>query len=77
EGATVIVPAGETIIVKVVVENGNIQIEGEVEGDVTVINGHKDMSKAGNVTGSSNVIDQAFEGMWYKVKDTATSLVAA
>jgi hypothetical protein len=33
------------------------------------------MSKAGNVTGSIHVIDQAFEWMWYKVKDTATSLV--
>ncbi|PAL10759.1 anti-sigma factor family protein [Peribacillus simplex] len=75
EGETVIVPEGETIKGNVVVQNGNIQIDGEVEGDVTVINGHKYMSKAGNVTGSIHVIDQAFEWMWYKVKDTATSLV--
>lgn len=75
EGETVIVPAGETVEGNVVVQNGNIRIEGEVKGDVTVINGHNYMSKAGNVTGSIHVIDQAFEWMWYKIKDTATSVL--
>ncbi|MFD4931034.1 anti-sigma factor family protein [Peribacillus butanolivorans] len=75
EGEMVIVPAGETVEGNVVVQNGNIRIEGEVKGDVTVINGQNYMSKAGNVTGSIHVIDQAFEWMWYKIKDTATSVL--
>ena len=58
--------SGETIEGNVVVQNGDIRIEGEVKGNVTVINGQKYMVKAGNVTGDIEVIDQAFEWMWYK-----------
>jgi anti-sigma factor RsiW len=75
EGETVIVPAGEIIKGNVMVQNGDIRIEGEVKGDVTVINGHEYMAKAGNVTGSIYVIDQAFEWMWYKIKNIGTSLL--
>ncbi|MGE7604503.1 anti-sigma factor family protein [Peribacillus sp. NPDC097675] len=75
EGETVIVPKGETVEGNVVVQNGDIRIEGEVKGDVTVINGQEYMAKAGNVTGDIEVIDQAFEWIWYKIKDTGTSLL--
>ena len=75
DGETVIVPAGKTVDGDVVVQNGDIRIEGEVKGNVTVINGQEHMAKAGNVTGSIHVIDQAFEWLWYKIKDTATSLI--
>lgn len=75
EGETVIIPEGETIEGNVVVQNGDIRIEGEVHGDVTVINGQKYMAKAGNVTGSIEVIDQAFEWIWYKMKGMGTSLL--
>lgn len=76
KGETVIVPAGEKVKGNIVVENGDILIEGEVEGNVTVINGKQYMAAAGNVTGQIEEIDQAFEWLWYKIKDTAAKLIS-
>nr|WP_110926525.1 anti-sigma factor [Bacillus massiliglaciei] len=76
EGETVIVPEHETVKGDVVVRNGDIRIEGKVEGDVTVINGHEYTASAGSVTGNIKEIDQAFEWMWFKIKNTAQSVVS-
>lgn len=76
EGETVIVPAGETIRGDIVVQNGDILIKGQVEGNVTVINGKQYMAAAGNVTGQIEEIDQAFEWLWYKIKNTGKWIVS-
>lgn len=76
EGETVIVPAGKTIKGDVVVQNGDILIKGQVDGDVTVINGEQYMAAAGKVTGHIEKIDQAFEWLWYKIKGIGKSLVS-
>lgn len=68
ENDTVIVPAGEKIKGDIVVQNGDIRIEGEVEGDVTVINGERYMASAGSVTGEIEEIDEAFGWTWFKLK---------
>ena len=77
DGEKVIVPAGKTIKGDVVVQNGDILIEGQVDGNVTVINGEKYMAAAGNVTGQIEEIDQAFEWLWYKIKDIGKSIVSS
>lgn len=70
---TVIVPEDEIIKGDVVVKNGNLKIEGKVEGNVTVINGsiidpdHL-LASAGNVTGNIEEVDQIFEWMWFHIK---------
>lgn len=74
DNETVIVPAGEIVNGDVVVRNGDIRIEGEVKGNVTVINGKQYMASAGNVTGQIYVIDQMFEWLWFKVRDTGEAL---
>lgn len=71
EGETVIVPAGEVVKGDIVVENGNLRIEGEVEGNVTVIKGSKYMASTAVVTGTYEEIDKAFDWLWYKIKKTA------
>jgi anti-sigma factor RsiW len=70
EKDTVIVPAGKTVNGDVTVRNGNIKIEGKVNGNVTVINGDKYLASAGNVTGDIEEVNQVFEWLWYKIKDT-------
>ncbi|MBB4825240.1 anti-sigma factor RsiW [Sporosarcina luteola] len=70
EGETVVVPAGETVKGDIVVKNGNIRIEGEVDGNVTVINGSKYMASTAVVTGKSEEIDKAFDWLWYNIKTT-------
>lgn len=71
ENDTVIVPQGEVIKGDVVVRNGKVKIEGEVQGNVTVINGEKYMASAGNVTGEITEVNEVFEWIWYHIKKTA------
>lgn len=70
EQDTVVVPEGTVVTGDIVVRNGNIRIEGEVDGDVTIINGEKLMASAGNVTGDIQEVDQVFEWLWFKIKET-------
>jgi anti-sigma factor RsiW len=68
EGHTVIVPEGEIVEGDLIVRNGDIKIEGEVKGNVTVINGNQYLASAGNVTGEIEEIDQMFEWILYQIK---------
>jgi anti-sigma factor RsiW len=72
---TVIVPEGKVVKGDLVVKNGDIKIEGEVQGDVTVINGENYLASAGNVTGKIEEVDKTFDLIWYHIKNAATNLV--
>ena len=67
---TVIVPKGKVVKGDVVVQNGKLRIEGEVQGDVTVINGEKYMASAGHVTGNIEEVNEVFDWIWYYIKKT-------
>lgn len=68
EGDTVVVPAGEVVKGDLVVKNGDLRIEGEVDGNVTVIRGEKYMASTAVVTGNIEEIDEVFDWLWYKIK---------
>lgn len=70
EGETVLVPEGEVVKGDIVVKNGELRVEGEVDGNITVINGSKYMASTAIVTGTSEEIDKAFDWLWYKIKTT-------
>jgi anti-sigma factor RsiW len=72
---TVIVPEGEVIKGDVIVKNGKIQIDGQVEGNVTVINGEKYLASAGHVTGEIKEVNELFDWMWYHIKKTAKEVI--
>ncbi|HLO11811.1 MAG TPA: anti-sigma factor [Pseudoneobacillus sp.] len=72
---TVIVPAGKTVHGDIVVKNGDLKIEGQVDGNVTVINGDKYLASAGQVTGDIEEINQLFDWIWYHIKKTAKDTV--
>jgi anti-sigma factor RsiW len=72
---TVIVPKGETVKGDVVVHNGNVRIEGEVQGDVTVINGEKYLASAGHVTGQIEEVNEVFDWIWYHMKRTTQDVL--
>ncbi|MFP3918254.1 zf-HC2 domain-containing protein [Lysinibacillus telephonicus] len=74
DGQTVIVPEGEVVKGDIVVKNGDIVIEGEVDGNVTVINGQY-MASTAVVTGQIEEIDETFEWLWYEIKDLANDFV--
>lgn len=69
ENNTVIVPMGEVIEGDIIVKNGSIRIEGEVRGDVTVINGEKYLASAGKVTGEIKEVNKLFDWLWYNIKE--------
>lgn len=72
---TVIVPEGEVVKGDVIVRNGTLKIEGEVQGDVTVINGEKYLASAGNVTGQIEEVNQIFDWIWYHMKKTGHDVI--
>lgn len=74
DGQTVIVPEGEVVKGDIVVKNGDIVIEGEVDGNVTVINGQY-MASTAVVSGQIEEIDETFEWLWYEMKDLANDFV--
>ena len=74
-GQTVTVPAGEVVKGDIVVKNGNIVIEGEVDGNVTVINGEY-MASTAVVSGQIEEVDQAFEWLWYEMKQIFNGFVS-
>ncbi|MEI5909335.1 zf-HC2 domain-containing protein [Bacillus spongiae] len=83
EGQTVVVPEDVVMTEDLYVKNGNVIIEGEVKGDITVINGNvindeheQYMASAGNVTGEIEEIDQAFEWLWYRMKSFGKELLS-
>ncbi|MBB6454004.1 anti-sigma factor RsiW [Salirhabdus euzebyi] len=86
EDNVVIVPEGKVISGDLVVKNGDLRIEGKVEGDVILINGKllndsfedgdKLKASAGEVTGEIEVVNQVFEWAWYHVKKTVGKVVS-
>lgn len=82
EGERVIVPAGETVNGDIVVKNGDLQIDGNVNGDVTIINGtiingKQYTASTANVTGEIEEINQVFDWLWYKIKSTAKEITSS
>lgn len=75
ENSTAIVPVGEIVEGDIIVKNGDIRIDGKVEGNVTVINGEKFMASAGEVTGEIEEINEAFEWLWFQIKNSTNDLI--
>lgn len=72
---TVIVPAGKTMKGNLVVRNGDVKVEGKVDGNVTVIHGENYLAGAGEVTGEIEEIDQIFEWLWFRIKGVTSGLL--
>ncbi|MGV3487380.1 MAG: anti-sigma factor [Tuberibacillus sp.] len=65
---TVVVPKDETIKGNLVVQNGKVKIEGEVDGNVILINSDSMLASAGHVTGQIEEVNQILEWIWYHTK---------
>ncbi|AIQ14612.1 zf-HC2 domain-containing protein [Paenibacillus durus] len=67
KGDTVIVPSGKRVSGDLTVENGKTQVYGEVNGNVTVIDGSLYQASTAHISGQVKSIDQALSWFWYKV----------
>lgn len=64
----VIVPDGETINGDLVVRNGNVEVRGEVTGDVIVTEGHIYLASTAHIVGHVEEIDQFMNWAWYHIQ---------
>ncbi len=74
ESGKVIVPEGEIVKGDLVVRNGDVEIAGKVEGNVTVINGNQYLASAGHIAGESEEIHKITEWVWYRLKDGTSTV---
>lgn len=76
EGQRVIVPPGSSLAGNLVVENGTVQVDGDVLGDLTVIDGKIAMASTAHISGNIKQVDQALDWFWYKVSEWFQALTA-
>jgi len=74
EGNKVTVPAGTKVNGSLTIENGTADVQGDVEGNVTVIDGKLQLASTAHIAGSSRTIDRALDWFWYKVTETVTDM---
>lgn len=70
QGNTVIVPENIKVAGNLTIENGKAEIYGEVEGDVTVIDGSYFTASTAKISGHIQSIDQALDWIWYRITNT-------
>lgn len=69
EGSTVYVPEGRIIDGNLRVENGFLQVDGEVKGNVVVIDGKLNLASTAQIAGDIEEINQALGWLWYKMSE--------
>jgi anti-sigma factor RsiW len=73
-GREVIVPAGKTVHGNLTVENGNLRVDGAVEGDLVVIDGNVLQASTAQISGEVVTVNQMIDWVWYKVNRFFESL---
>ncbi|MCI3918651.1 zf-HC2 domain-containing protein [Paenibacillus sp. TRM 82003] len=77
EGSHVIVPSNTTMTGDLVVENGTVQVDGDVEGNLTVIDGTVALASTAHISGHITEIDRALDWIWFKLNDWFQALSPA
>jgi hypothetical protein len=69
DGNTVIVPEGSIISGDLTIENGKAEVFGDVEGDLTVIDGSLYRASTAQISGQVKSVDKALDWIWYKISN--------
>lgn len=67
EGDKVIVPEGRIIAGDLTVQNGQAEVYGEVNGNLTVIEGSMNLASTAHISGQVTQIDEAMSWLWYRI----------
>ncbi|MDU7477309.1 MAG: zf-HC2 domain-containing protein [Paenibacillus macerans] len=73
-GDTVTVPDNSKIAGNLTIENGKAEIYGEVEGNLTVIDGTFYQASTAHISGQVKEIDRALDWIWYRITNTFTEV---
>lgn len=71
----VIIPEGSSIAGDLLIRNGDIEINGDVAGDVTVINGEHLQASSAQISGEVDEINESFEWLWYEIKSFMNDVI--
>ncbi|MEB3103747.1 zf-HC2 domain-containing protein [Ferviditalea candida] len=66
-GDSVIVPAGYTVKGDLFVENGRVEVDGKVDGNVTVVDGKLSLASTAYISGEVTSINRALDWIWYRM----------
>jgi anti-sigma factor RsiW len=69
EGHTVNIPLDKVIEGNIIVEHGNINVEGEVHGDIVVIDGKIMLASTAQISGEIMEIDEITQWVFYKIHE--------
>jgi hypothetical protein len=69
KGNTVYLPAGHTINGNLMVKRGKIQVDGNVKGNLVVIDGSYNLASTAHISGKIKQIDQAIDWLWFEVNE--------
>lgn len=75
ERNVVVVPAGTQIDGDLVVRNGNVEVQGEVRGNVVAIEGKVFVASTAQIVGSTESIEAIVDWIWYEVKNIGNDLL--
>lgn len=74
KGDTVYVPAGHKVAGNLMVKSGKLQVDGEINGNLVVIDGSVNLASTAHISGHITKIDEAFEWMWFKINEFFSQL---
>lgn len=75
EGDRVVVPEHMVIEGDLIVRHGNIDVQGEVKGNVIAIDGKVLLASTAHISGKQEEINDLLQWMWYKVKSFGTAVI--
>ncbi|RKN78308.1 zf-HC2 domain-containing protein [Paenibacillus ginsengarvi] len=75
KGNTVVVPEGQTYQGNLIVENGKIEVNGKIDGNLIVIDGNYALASTAQISGDITSVNQAAEWVWYKLNQLFTLFV--
>lgn len=69
KGNTVYLPAGHTIEGNLMVKRGKIQIDGNVKGNLVVIDGTYNLASTAHISGKIRQVDQVIDWLWFEANE--------
>jgi len=77
EGDLVLIPEGAVVDGDLIVENGRLQVEGEIRGNVTVIDGSLNLASTARIAGQVTSINEAIDYFWFRIKSFLAGFAGA
>lgn len=73
QGNRVVVPEGKIVQGNLIVENGIVEVQGQVDGNVTIIDGKFQLASTASISGKVTNINQWIDRFWYTIYEWFSS----